>query len=96
MSRTITETEARENIAQLIAEAASGEEFIISRENSPDVRLAPITQPNAVENKVSDAVQQKREKAIESIRALRKKVVIGPPMTIEEIISARDEGRKYL
>jgi len=37
---------------------------------------------------------KKREKAIESIKQWRKRM-IGPTMTLEEIISARDEGRKY-
>jgi len=37
---------------------------------------------------------EKRRAAIEAIKTLRKQVVIGPPMTTAEIISARDEGRR--
>jgi len=96
MPRTMTETEARAHSSQVLADACNGEDIVITRNNMPVLHLAPIAHPDTMESKVSDAVQQQREKAIESIKALRKKVVIGPPMTIEEIISARDEGRKYL
>jgi len=41
------------------------------------------------------ALTKRREKAIVAIKKHRKSAVIGPPMTIEEIISARDEGRRY-
>jgi len=54
------------------------------------------TLANAVENKASDALRRQREEAIEAIKTLRKKVMIASPMTIEEIISMRDEGRRYI
>jgi len=41
------------------------------------------------------ALIKRREKAITDIKKHRKSAVIGPSMTIEEIISARDEGRRY-
>jgi len=96
MPRTMTETEARAHSAQVLADACNGEDIIITRNNRPVLRLVPVVQTNDAEKKRLDTLRKQREKAIESIKALRKTAVIGSPMTIEEIISARDEGRKYL
>jgi len=87
MPRTITEAEARANIAQLIAAAANGEEFLISRSNAPDVRLVPA------QTAVDCEVEKTQKEAFAAIKQWHKRI-IGPPMTIDEIISARDEGRK--
>jgi len=92
MPRTITEAEINANLAQFIAEAGDGEEFIIDRGTAPAVRLMPL-QPFIAK---TEDLQARRGKAIAAIKELRKNIVIGPPITIEEIISARDEGRKYL
>jgi len=95
MPRTLTETEAQAHFSQIFADACNGEDIVITCNNRPVLRLVPIAQPDAMESEISDALLRQREQAIASIKALRKKVVIGPPMTIEEILSARDEGRKY-
>jgi len=59
------------------------------------IRAIPKTQttPEVQENQ-QQALIKMREKAIAAIKEHRKGAVIGPPMTIEEIISARDEGRR--
>jgi len=56
------------------------------------VQLATSVKKEGIERQL---LIKKREKAIESIKQWRKHM-IGPPVILEEIISARDEGRKYL
>jgi len=52
------------------------------------------TNDTSPEDKEREKLIQRREKAIAAIKEHRKGAVIGPPITIDEIISARDEGRK--
>jgi len=93
MPRTLTIAEAQAQPAQVLADACNGEDIIITHNNTPVLHLLPISQPDA--EKAVTALREQRARAVESIKALRKSTVIGPPMTIEEIISARDEGRRY-
>jgi len=57
--------------------------------------LDPVAPPQNGHWPEEDSEEQKmaRGKAIDKILQRRPKI-IGPPITIEEIISARDEGRK--
>jgi|GEM_PF-1386077 len=50
--------------------------------------------PNRTPHRLIAPNLEKRRAAIEAIKRLRKEVVIGPPITTAEIISARDEGRR--
>ncbi|KXU37525.1 hypothetical protein AXK11_02185 [Cephaloticoccus primus] len=93
MPRTLTVAEAQAQFPQLIADVCNGEEVVIARGSSPVVRVLPVAKRTPEEQRIRD---EEWEKKISAIRELRKKIVIGPPITIEEIISARDEGRKYL
>jgi len=88
MPRIITEAEVCANIAQVISQAANGEGFFISRGNAPGVRLTPA------QTAVGDRAEKTQEEAFAAIKQWHKRI-IGSPMTIDEIISARDEGRKY-
>jgi len=92
MTRVLTESQAQADFSQIIADACNGEEIIITPNNAPTVHLMLVAKPIDDEEKHQALIAQ-REKAIASIRQWHKHV-IGPPMTIEEIISARDEGRK--
>jgi len=89
MPRTITEAEVNANLAQIIAEAGDGEEFIIDRGTAPAVRLMPL---HPFVAKTED-LQARREQAIAAIKELRKNRQ-GPAASLEEIIAWRDEGRK--
>jgi len=96
MSRFLTESQAHADFSQMIADACNGEEIIIAPNNKPTVHIKLIATPVTKKDIERQALIKKREKAIASIKELRKTAVIGPPITMDEIISARDEGRKYL
>jgi len=93
MPRVLTESQAQANFSQIIADVCNGEEIIITPNNAPTVHLMLVAKPADDKEKKRQALIAQREKAIASIRQWHK-YVIGSPMTIEEIISARDEGRK--
>jgi len=43
MTRTLTEAEAQADFSQVITDACNGDEFLITRGNSPVVRLLPLS-----------------------------------------------------
>jgi len=95
MTRTLTVAEAQADLPQLIDEAADGHEIIITGSDRPAVCLARVSvpRPSAEERSwVIDKDEWKRR--ITSLRALRKRAWIGTPPSIEEILEARDEGRR--
>jgi len=94
MTRILTETQAKADLSELITAACNGEDIIITRNSVPTVHLALIAKP-AMQESQQQALIKRREKAIAAIKEHRKNAVIGQPMTIEEIISARNEGRRY-
>jgi len=95
MPRTLTETEAKAHFSQIITDACNGEEIIIARGSTPVIRLTPIPQTTSfTEHQTQERQERNWALKIAAIRESRKQVVIGPSISIEEIISARDEGRK--
>ncbi len=74
--------DARANIAELLDEVERGETVTISRDGAGSQELAP---PANVRS--ADVVQ-----AIEELKQLRK---ANGPVTVEEILSWRDEGRRF-
>jgi|GEM_PF-384907 len=97
MTRTLTVAEAQADLPQLIDEAANGHEIIISGSDRPAVCLArvPVSQPKPSTEKPYWVIDHDEwERRITSLRALRKRAWIGTPPTIEEILEARDEGRR--
>jgi prevent-host-death family protein len=73
-------TEADTRLSDLLAKVEAGEDVIISRGDTPVARLSPI--------------QQRRpdlEALIAEVKATRRTI---PPVTHEEILSWRDEGRR--
>jgi antitoxin (DNA-binding transcriptional repressor) of toxin-antitoxin stability system len=74
--------DARANIAKLLDEVERGETVTISREGVPARDVAAPAQERS-----ADVVQ-----AIEELKQLRK---ANGPVTVEEILSWRDEGRRF-
>lgn len=80
--RQIQASEAKSHFLQLLDEVERGETLIIARHGRPIARIAPE----------EDVKQEEIDRAIESIKELRKRTC---RITVEELISARDEGRRY-
>jgi len=90
MTKTMTATEAQAQFFDVLREAQAGTEIIIERDNRPVARVSPPPKPTLSR----EELRKQREAAIEGIRRWRKEAVIGPPLTFEELMSARDEGRR--
>lgn len=79
----VTLAEARANITALLDEVERGETITISRDGTAEQRpFAPFD-----ESRREDA-----RRAIEELKQLRK---ANGPVTVEEILSWRDEGRRF-
>jgi len=81
MTETIQASEAKTRLLQLLDAVERGESFVITRHGRPIARLSPE----------ADRRRADIEAAVASIRALRARI---GKMTVEEILSARDEGRR--
>jgi prevent-host-death family protein len=79
--RTVQAAEAKTHLLRILDEVERGETIVITRHGKPVARIQPERDFN-----VEDFKQ-----AFENIRELRQQIV---PMTIDEILSARDEGRR--
>lgn len=79
--REIQASEAKARLAELLDDVERGETVIITRHGRPIARLAPEASRR----------QAEIDAAIASIMALRQET---GRMTVEEILSARDEGRR--
>jgi len=80
--RQIQASEAKTKFLQLLDDVERGDTLIITRHGKPIARLSPETERRRSEIK----------QAIEGIKALRPQF---GRITAKEILSARDEGRKY-
>jgi prevent-host-death family protein len=80
--------EAKTHLSELIARAERGHETIITRHNKPVAKIVPI-------GRVSPELVAKRRAAIAGLQAIGREIEKrGGPITIEEILSWRDEGRR--
>ncbi|WP_313293348.1 type II toxin-antitoxin system Phd/YefM family antitoxin [Rhizobium rhizoryzae] len=79
MSTTVKISEAKAHLSELLARVEAGEDVIIARGNDPIVRLSRV-------RKETD-----RQILLEEVRAARAKM---QPVTHEEILTWRDEGRR--
>ena len=80
--------EAKTHLSELIARAERGEETIITRHNKPVAKIVPIS-------KVSPELYAQRIEAIKGMQAIGREIEKrGGPLTVEEILSWRDEGRR--
>lgn len=79
--QTIQASEAKTRFLSLLDEVEKGETFIITRHGKRIARIQP--------EREFDAERAKR--AFEQMRELRKRI---GSMTVEEILAARDQGRR--
>lgn len=85
---TIGLFEAKTHLSELIARVEAGDEIVITRHNKPVAKLVPIAE-------VSPELVARRKRALAELQAIgRKMIARGGPITIEEILQWRDEGRK--
>jgi prevent-host-death family protein len=80
--REVQASEAKTHLPQLLDEVERGETLVITRHGRAIARIIPETQRR----------QEEIDKAIENMKALRKRT---GKVTVEEILSARHEGHKY-
>lgn len=81
--REVGAFEAKTHLSELLAAVEAGETITITRRGKPVAQLAPVP--------VSD-LRAQREKAFAALKELRKHIL--KPMTIEEIIAFKNEGRR--
>jgi prevent-host-death family protein len=79
--QTIQASEAKTHFLRILDRVERGETLVISRRGRPIARIIP-------EVKIDG---ERVREAIEGMKALRKKI---GRLTLEEILSARDEGRE--
>jgi prevent-host-death family protein len=82
MAREIEASEAQARLLELLDEVEHGEVIIITREGRSIARL----------DSDRSARQREIDAAVAEIRAAQKKA---GRITVEEILSARDEGRRF-
>jgi prevent-host-death family protein len=80
--REIQASEAKTHLPQLLDEVERGETLVITRHGRAIARIVPEAQQR----------QAEIDRAIEDIRALRKRT---GKVTVDEMLSARHEGHKY-
>lgn len=88
MTETVGLFEAKTHLSELIARAERGEEVIITRHNKPVAKLVPIGEVSP------ELVARRREIAAEMQAIGREIEARGGPITAEEILAWRDEGRR--
>jgi prevent-host-death family protein len=85
---TIGLFEAKTHLSELVARAEQGEEVIITRHNKPVAKLVPISE-------VSPELVARRRQIFEELQAIGREIEKrGGPLTVEEILEWRDEGRR--
>ena len=80
--REIQASEARTHLPRLLDAAERGETFIITRHGRAIARIVPE----------AGWQQAKIDEAMEAIRSLRRRA---GAVTVDEVLSARDEGRRF-
>jgi len=80
--------EARNRFSELIEAAERGEEVVVLKRGRPAVRLVPAEAPSV-------RVERRRQ-ALETLAVLRQRTLreVGRPFTHEELIEARDAGKR--
>ena len=74
--------EAKTHLSKLLDRVERGESLTITRHGKPVAELVPAAKHD----------QQRAERAFERLRQLRKQV---KPMSTEEIVALKEEGRRY-
>jgi prevent-host-death family protein len=78
--QTFQASEAKTHFLRILDDVERGESVVITRHGKPVARLVPQTGID----------REKVQRATDSILAIRKRT---KPVSLEEILSARDEGR---
>jgi prevent-host-death family protein len=78
--QTIQASEAKTKFLSILDDVERGATVIVTRHGKPIARIVPEANVN----------RERVEQAIQSMRALRQRI---GKLSIEEILSARDEGR---
>ena len=79
--REIQASDAKTHLPQLLDAVERGESVTITRHGRPVARLVPVAGED----------RSRVMNALDGIRALRRKA---KPMSVQEILTARDEGRR--
>jgi prevent-host-death family protein len=79
MTRTVKVAEAKTHLSELLTKVESGEEIIIARGDTPVARLVPIDD---------------EERRANLFRLIRRDRAKNKPVSLEEILQWRDEGRR--
>ena len=80
--REIQASDAKARLPQLLDDVERGETLIITRHGRPIARIVPEVNRR----------QEEVDRALASIRELRKRT---RKLSLKQILSAREEGRKY-
>ena len=80
--REIQASDAKTHLPQLLDEVERGETLVITRHGRAIARIVPEARQR----------QEEIDKAIEGIKALRKRT---GKLTVDEILASRHEGHKY-
>lgn len=78
--RTVQAAEAKTHLLRLLDEVEQGESIVVTRHGKPIARISPERQVD----------REEFNRAREKMRALRARI---GKLTLDEILSARDEGR---
>jgi prevent-host-death family protein len=78
---TVSAYEAKTHLPRLLRAAERGETVIITRHGKPVAQLGPVQ-------------EEPREDVAEVIARMKRMRAQRPRVTVEEILAARDEGRK--
>ncbi len=82
--KTVQATELKAKLSAILGDVERGEVVEITRHGKPIARVVPL-----------EDAHERRRKAVQAIRDLKKSGQ-KTGMTVEDILSARDEGRKPL
>jgi prevent-host-death family protein len=78
---TVSAYEAKTHLPRLLRAAERGETVVITRHGKPVAQLGPVQ-------------DRRREEIAEVIERMKRARAQRPRVTVEEILAARDEGRK--
>jgi len=86
MDGTVGAFEAKTHLSALLDRVERGEEVTITRRGLPVAKLVPVKKADESAQPLSERLQALRRKMSE--RGFK-------PLTVEEILEFRDEGRRY-
>lgn len=88
-TQTIGLFEAKTHLSELVARVEAGDEIVITRHNKPVAKLVPIT------SEISPELYQQRLQVLAELQDIGREIAAqGGPVTVDEILAWRDEGRR--